>query len=106
MAKINGLDKLSYAELLDLQERVEIALGERKAEEARQVKEKMQQLAANSGFSLNELFGAGRGGKRGSVVVKYRNPKDASQTWTGRGRKPNWLVDAIKKGAKIESFAT
>ena len=60
-------------------------------------------MAETAGFNLNELFG--KRGKRGFSGVKYRNPKDTSQTWTGRGRKPNWLVDALKKGAKIDSFA-
>jgi DNA-binding protein H-NS len=105
MARVNGLEKLSYAELLDLKNRVEAALVERKAAEAREVKAKMQALADQSGFSLNELFGA-RGAKRGgAVAVKFRNPKDASQTWSGRGRKPNWLVEAVKKGAKLDAFA-
>jgi DNA-binding protein H-NS len=104
MARTNGLDNLSHAQLLDLQKRIAAAIVERKAEEARDVKEKMQALAAKSGFSLAELFG-GRRGKRGPAAIKYRNPKDSSQTWTGRGRKPNWLVDAIKKGAKIERFS-
>ena len=105
MARTNGLDKFSIAQLLDLKRRVEVALVERKAEEARDVKEKMQALAEKSGFSLAELFGGKRGGKRGPAAIKYRNPKDSSQTWTGRGRKPNWLVDAVKKGAKIGTFS-
>ena len=103
MAKINGLEKLSYVELLDLQKQVEALIVERRAAEARAVKEQIQELAAKAGFSAGELFG-GRGGKRGASAVKYRNPKDAGQTWTGRGRKPNWLTEAVKKGAKIESF--
>ena len=105
MARINSLDKLSYAELQNLQKRVEGAMVERKTTEAREVKEKLQALAEKSGFSLAELFGGKRGGKRGPAAVKYRNRKDTSQTWTGRGRKPNWLVDAVKKGAKIDSFS-
>ncbi len=104
MAGITGLDKLSYAELLELQERVRVALVDRKADEARQVKEKLQALVSKSGFSLSELFGGKRGGRKGTSAVKYRNSKDSSQTWSGRGRKPNWLVDAVKKGAKLESF--
>ena len=61
-------------------------------------------MAEKAGFSLNDLFGK-RSTRKGSGEVKYRNPKDTAQTWTGRGRKPNWLIDATKKGAKIESFA-
>ena len=104
MAKIDSLDKLSYPALLDLQKRVEAAIGERKASNARDVKHKLEEMARKSGFSVSELFGGTRV-KRSPAVIKFRNPKDASQTWSGRGRKPNWLVDAVKKGAKMESFS-
>ena len=35
---------------------------------------------------------------------EYANPDDSSDTWTGRGRKPNWLVARVKKGAKLSEF--
>jgi DNA-binding protein H-NS len=104
VATINGLDKMSYAELLKLQERVETAIAEKRVEDAASAKEALRAMAEKAGFSLNELFGK-RTGRKGSGEAKYRNPKDTSQTWTGRGRKPNWLVDAVKKGAKIDAFA-
>jgi len=104
MAKINGLEDMSYAQLLQLQERVEAAIAERKSEHARTTKDQLRAMAEKAGFKLEELFGGKRGGK-GAGVAKYRNPKDPSQTWTGRGRKPNWLVDAVKKGAKLDSFS-
>ena len=69
-----------------------------------EVKRKMAELANESGFEIAELFGGNRGRKRTTSSAKYRNPKDASQTWTGRGRKPNWLVEALGQGAKLESF--
>ena len=105
MAKINGLDKLTYAELLDLHERVGVAMIEAKVAEKRAVREKMEALAAESGFSVAELLGSKKGSaKRSKVAAKYRNPKEASQTWAGRGRQPLWLVAALKKGQKLESF--
>ena len=104
MATINGLDKMSYAELRRLQERVEAAIAAKRVEDAAATKEQLRAMAEKAGFSLNDLFGK-RGARKGSGQAKYRNPKDTSQTWTGRGRKPNWLIAATKKGAKIESFA-
>ena len=104
MATINGLDKMSYAELLKLRERIEAAIAEKRIEDAATTKDALRAMAEKAGFNINDLFGR-RGSSRGSGVAKYRNPKDSSQTWTGRGRKPNWLVDAVKKGAKIDSFA-
>ncbi len=103
MAAVN-LDNLSYAELLELQQRVETAISERRLEDAAATKEQLRAMAEKAGFDVRELFGK-RGPKKSSGEVKYRNPKDTSQTWTGRGRKPNWLVDAVKKGTKLESFA-
>jgi len=103
VATINGLDRMSYAELLKLQERVEAAIAEKRVEDAASTKEALRAMAEKAGFDIRELFG-NRGSPKGGGVAKYRNPKDSSQTWTGRGRKPNWLVDAVKKGAKIESF--
>ena len=51
-----------------------------------------------------ELFGKGRKGK-GSVAVKYRDPKNPENTWTGRGRMPRWMVAATKgRRASKEDF--
>jgi DNA-binding protein H-NS len=104
MAKINGIEKLSYVELINLQKRVEEAIAEKRAADAQTTKEQLRQMAEKAGFDIKELFGK-RGSPKGTGVAKYRNTKDSAQTWTGRGRKPNWLVDAVKKGAKLESFA-
>ena len=96
MARANGLDNMSYADLLTLQEKVAAAIIARKAEDAKATKDQLRAYAEKAGFRLEELFG--KRGSKGSGIAKYRNPKDASQTWTGRGRKPNWLIDAVKKG--------
>ncbi|MCB1550278.1 MAG: H-NS histone family protein [Hyphomicrobiaceae bacterium] len=105
MAKLNGLEKLSYAELIELRDRVDAAMVAAKAAEKAALKAKMEAMAAESGFSIGELLGGRRGRKSaGPAVVKFRNPKDPSQTWSGRGRKPNWLAEAETAGKKLESF--
>ena len=108
MAKINGLDKMTYAELKELRDRVDAAMIEAQASEKQAVRAKMEALAAESGFTVAELLGgkaAKASRKGGSVAAKYRNPKNPSETWAGRGRQPRWLADALKKGQKLESFA-
>src|ERR1700747_2479615 len=37
------------------------------------------------------------------VLPKYRNPQ-TSEPWSGRGKRPRWLVAAVKSGRKIEEF--
>jgi DNA-binding protein H-NS len=59
-------------------------------------------LAKNSG-------GPGGGARRpaksaSKSAVKYRGPN--GETWSGgRGRKPQWVVQALKEGRSIEEFA-
>lgn len=97
------LDALSRKELIELQSDIEAAL---KAAEVRERKEalKAAELAvAEFGFSLEELSGgkARGGGKTSKSPPKYCNPANPDETWTGRGRKPNWVHAALASGADI-----
>jgi DNA-binding protein H-NS len=38
------------------------------------------------------------------VRPKYRNPAEPSETWAGRGKRPRWVVAALKKGKHLEDF--
>ncbi len=105
MSKVNGLDRMSYKELVDLRDRVASAMAARKSAEQAEVKRKIAELAARSGIDLSELIGSSKPARKtAKVKAKYRNPSDPSQTWAGRGRQPRWLVAALKKGQKLESF--
>ncbi len=115
MAKINGLDAMSYAELSELRDRVDAAMTAAKSAEKDALRAKMEAMAQRAGLSLSDVMG-GSGSVKGKskggsklkgtkVAIKYRNPKNADETWTGRGRKPLWLVAALKKGQKMETFA-
>ena len=106
---IPRLARLSYAELIELQSHVEGMLDKRRAEERAKIREMASELAAEAGFSLEEVIAAGpssrkRKSKGVKVVLKYRNPKNSSQTWTGRGRQPKWLVDELEKGKSRDAF--
>ena len=92
------LEKMSLKELLALDAKIKAAIGEKRSSERHDMKAKLEELARASGFSASELFGRG---KRAKAAAKYRNPKDPSQTWTGRGRRPNWMVEA---GGNPERF--
>ena len=104
MAKVNGLEKMTYAELAELRENVDAAMAAAKVAERKALIAKMEELAAEAGLTMAEVIGGKRSLKGKTVAIKYRNPKDDSQTWTGRGRKPTWLVEATKKGHKLEGF--
>lgn len=105
-ARIN-LSKMSLKELLNLQDELEQEIANARARERNEVLSKMEELAQEAGFSMSDLVGGkGRGkGKTTVSAAKYANPDNRAETWTGRGRKPNWLVEKLKKGASVEDFA-
>lgn len=107
MSKMNGLEKMSLAELKDLRVRLDQAIVAAEASEKEALRQEFAALATRRGLTISDVLGTekGRGGRKGTVVpIKYRNPQDPTQTWSGRGRQPIWLVEAIKKGRKRESF--
>ena len=100
------LEKMSVKELLELETEIRAAISSRKLEERSEVRGKLEALAEKSGYSVDELFGKARrnGSARGTVAPKYRNPANATETWTGRGRMPLWMKALTDKGAKRDKF--
>lgn len=98
------LDTMSLEELRKLRKNVERAINtfeDRKKAEARK---KLEEVAREFGFSLNEVTEMLAPRKRKAVEPKYANPNDPSQTWTGRGRKPGWITAALERGKSLDSM--
>jgi DNA-binding protein H-NS len=38
------------------------------------------------------------------VLPKYCNPSAPTETWSGRGKQPRWLVAALLSGSKLDDF--
>lgn len=107
MARPNGIESLSLKELTELHAKVQEAITNRRKSDLAETKAKLAQMAAEAGFSLDELLGKadGRKGTRAPVAVKFRNPDNPAETWTGRGRQPKWLVAKLaKRGVTVDDF--
>jgi DNA-binding protein H-NS len=47
------------------------------------------------------------GGRRGAAKVPKAPYADADgNTWSGKGRRPNWLVEKLARGVSLDSFST
>ena len=100
-----NLEEMSRKELLSLRDNVEKALANAEKRERKEALKAAEKAAAEFGFSLSELSDdASRTAKGTKAKAKYRNPADPAQTWTGRGRKPQWIHDALKSGADISDL--
>ncbi len=96
------LEKMSRNELLQLRDDIDKALVNAEKRERKAALEAAEKAAAEFGFSLSELSNnAPRGTKSQKSKAKYRNPNAPDQTWTGRGRKPQWVHDALNSGTDI-----
>ncbi len=103
MPKID-LSKMSLDDLKALKKDVEGAITgfhERQKAEARKA---LEELAREKGFSLNELVGAGGKKGRKPAVAKYAHPDNPQLTWSGRGRKPRWLIEAVDSGKTLDDL--
>jgi DNA-binding protein H-NS len=111
------LEHMSDAELRDLIEQARGMLQRRIQERL----DEFRMLAREAGFEISvskigdgegrrgrrrrsaEAGGEG-GDQRSAVAPKYRNPDNASETWSGRGRKPKWLEEKIAGGKSVDDF--
>jgi DNA-binding protein H-NS len=97
-----ALNTMSVAKLRDLRGKVDAAIAEKVTARRQELETELSKLERVDGHGSRKI--GRRAGRLGPVAPKYRNPKDPSQTWAGRGLQPLWLKAAIKSGKKVESF--
>ena len=98
------LDSLSYVELVQLKTDVEAEIARREQEEKAKARKQILEIARNFGLSVEDVLSK-PAATRKPVEAKYRHPEDASLTWTGRGRKPVWVVEQLGAGKTLEQLA-
>lgn len=107
-AKKLELETMTLDDLWSLHEEISGILSDRIKAEKHELEKRlailgggMAVLADSSGAGLSPIGKARR--KYPRVLPKYRNPQ-TSETWSGRGKRPRWLVAAMKTGRRIEEF--
>jgi DNA-binding protein H-NS len=100
-----NVNDLSLKELKDLQSQIARAIGSYEDRRKKQALAELEEVARAKGFSLAELTGATPGRKTSLSAPKYANPANHADTWSGRGRKPRWFIEAMAAGRKPEDLA-
>ena len=110
------IDKLSLSELKSLltaAERRKQLISSRRP--IALVRRKVIALAAQCGYTIDELYGdrppveiaskkRSPRRKASKVAAKYRDPDNKRNTWSGRGRMPVWLAQKTKHGRSVADF--
>jgi len=110
MAKVS-LKGMTRKQLEKLGADVKTALTKVGKSEMKTARAAAEKAAKSHGFSLAELSGSApvktRRAKKAvkKAAPKYANPADSSQTWTGKGRRPQWFRDNIAAGKSADDLS-
>ncbi|SDS99293.1 H-NS family nucleoid-associated regulatory protein [Bradyrhizobium canariense] len=107
LSKKVELESMSLDDLWSLHEKISAILSARIKAEKHELEKRLAVLDRGVGV-INQpgealTSDAKPRRKYPRVLPKYRNPQ-TSETWSGRGKLPRWLVAAMKSGRKIEEF--
>lgn len=103
------LNSLSPVQLQALIKNAEAQMDSARKNQIQEVRSKIDALLKGAGLTIDQVYArrGGKGAKRTKTTVapKYRNPQNAAQTWSGRGKRPLWFAAALrKKGVTAESL--
>ena len=98
--KLN-LATMEIDRLIKLREEIGVVLSSKAAE----LKKQLQNLESGEWTGSKKGRPAdGHSLKGVKLSPKYRDTKDPSLIWAGRGARPRWMQERIKAGAKQEDF--
>jgi DNA-binding protein H-NS len=107
MATID-LSNYNLGELKGLQFDVEKEIKNRQQDEVKKAREQILAIAQDVGLPVEELLSTKstkpRKSGQSNSAAQFRNPEDGAQTWTGRGRKPKWVLDALSNGKTMDDL--
>jgi DNA-binding protein H-NS len=108
-AMVDTVDLGDYSinDLHKLAERVQKEIQSKEQAQILELRKRMEEMAGQLGMTPEDVltYDARKKTSKTPSKVKYRNPANPEQTWTGRGKRPRWLQQALTQGAKLEEFA-
>ncbi|NNG23843.1 H-NS histone family protein [Telluria aromaticivorans] len=105
---MHDLSKYSLAQLRALEVQVIDELKTQHFLSISKAREQILHIARNAGLSEMQLraIKVPKMPKQGTAQVKYRNPEDPNQQWSGRGRQPAWVKAWVASGKPLEDAKT
>lgn len=96
---------LTLAQLKEINRKSAAAIASFEQRARKDAIAKATEIAKAAGFGSIEDMISSQPAKAGKVEPKYRHPENLDLTWTGRGRKPGWIVEALDAGKSLDDFA-
>ncbi|WP_061376934.1 H-NS histone family protein, partial [Salmonella enterica] len=112
--------EIDFEQLLEMQEKLNVVIEERREDAEREAAERAErerkrqellQLIAGEGFSPEELLGLSEEAPKSrkktlpKAPPKYQFEENGeAKYWSGRGRAPKPIEEALKAGRSVEDF--
>lgn len=97
------LNNLSLDELASIQKDAQNLIKTKQKQKIQEAYGEFQKIAKELGVSIEDILKVGKTIKN-KRPIRYQNPNNKAEVWSGQGRKPGWLVAELDKGKTLESF--
>ena len=96
------LKSMSIDQLVDLHQRVQLMLADKLQAEKAKIEERLHRI---EGRSIEGSTIEGRVRRPyPPVLPKYKNPRNPTEIWSGRGKQPLWVREQLEAGKKLDQF--
>jgi DNA-binding protein H-NS len=97
--KYSDLEKMPTNTLWKFHEKVTSILALRMEAHKLELEKRLEELGVRFGGSPKDIPQPRPYPK---VLPKFRNPEFPSETWSGRGRQPHWVIELLASGASLD----
>jgi DNA-binding protein H-NS len=97
--KNRDLEKMHTNELWKLHEDVNTILASKMEAQKLALEKRLEELGVRFGGTPKDIPQPRPYPK---VLPKFRNPELPSETWSGRGRQPHWVIEILAAGASLD----
>ncbi len=119
------LSEYSLVELRRLKSRIEAEIQRQSTAARRNLLKQIKKMAAEEGLSLTDVMAdaseseprkeaspkrrakritAKKTGVAAAKALRYRHPENPRIGWSGRGRKPGWVIDWLAQNKPLEAL--
>ena len=104
-----AFESMDLDALKEMRKNVDRAISSYETRKRKEALSALEQAAREHGFKLSDLVAdqkpgkARRSGEAGAESA-YVNPENSDETWSGRGRRPRWVNDALAAGRTLEDL--
>ena len=94
------LQSMSTDELWDLHKKVDSTLADKLQAEKARIEERLRRIKSVGGVVSRDRVRR----PYPPVPPKYKNPKNPTEIWSGRGRQPLWVREQLEAGKKLDQL--